>query len=97
MDVSEPETPPATAADVGVMVLLQLLTELRMGLGLDPDGSDTPVRARGVAGEYGELSRVISAPGLPWDPLASVSNDTLRRRLRASAPIIARLARLDRR
>lgn len=84
---------PLTAADVGVMALLQLLTELRLQLGLDPDGSDTAGRFRGVLGEHLQIGNVVSSPGQTWDSGAAPAIATLADRVKRGAPVLARIAR----
>ena len=94
--MTEKETAPdetLTAADVGVIALLQLLTELRTHLGLDPDGSATAARMLGILGTYRQLGCVVSAAGEPWDPACEPAIKVMRRRIKMAAPVIARLAR----
>jgi hypothetical protein len=88
--------PPITPAGIANAVLLLQLTQLRMGLGLDPDGSATTSDFLAILGGYRQLGRVVCAPGMPWDPSAEAAIALVRRKVRAAEPILARLARPDR-
>lgn len=90
-----PALPPAEAADIAALINLALITEMRLRLGLDADGSATIGRAMAMLGAYGQLAHAVRAPGLPWDPGAGEGRALLRTRLRLAQPVLSRLARAD--
>lgn len=76
-----------------MMAAVVLLTETRMRLGLDPDGSHTLNRMEGVLGEWDEVAECVSAPGTPYDPAAKAARAKVRSLLRRSRPLLTRMAR----
>lgn len=91
-DAAEAQTDPITPADVGVIAIVHLLTEMNVRAGADPDGSHTIGRLLILLGGYEQLGRVVAAHGMPWDAAADGAGRELRRRLRLAEPVVSRLA-----
>ena len=88
--------PPIDLGCIAMTALLMQHAELRMGMGLDPDGSQTIGRFLAILGGYGQLSRAIDiAAGMPWDPQAALARGQLRSLVLRSEPVLTRWARPD--
>lgn len=81
------------AAMLVAVLLAHEMTELRMRLGLDPDGSGTIDRLLGKLGAYEAVSPALRPNGAAYDPSSRAARDSLRRALMRQGPVIARLAR----
>lgn len=82
-------------ARVGLLALLQQLTELSMSLGQDPDGSATVGRFMGILGEQAEISRGLPDGDGPFTPDLVAAREALGIEARRAEPILARIARPD--
>lgn len=87
------KTKPLGMAEIGVLLLLQLLTEDRMSGGADPDGSATLGRAQSILGGWRQIGRTARADGTPFDRRAEPAIAELRQALDRAEPILARVAK----
>lgn len=71
------------------LALLHVLTETRVQLGLDPDGSLTTDRVLAWLGTYDQLTRCSTAPDAEaW----TASRAAVRGKLKQLAPLVSRLS-----
>src|SRR5688572_23477807 len=84
-----------SAGEMYGLAAIALLTDLRMHLGLDPDGSDTFDRAAAKVAEWETLSRAFEAPRSVFAVDAGQPRAACMETLRRSKPLLARLARAD--
>lgn len=92
MPMNSPHPLPATAEGQLCLALLQVITETRHQLGLDPDGSLTLDRVLAALGGFDQVSRAME----PMDTRATAEvracNCAVRDKLRRAGPLLSRLA-----
>lgn len=71
--------------------ILYLLTEMRMELGLDPDGSLTVERLIKALDQWDVMATAIDAPDGPFDRSANFSRGHLRKALQRYGPVLSRM------
>lgn len=79
----------AESADLMAFVLLQVMTDICVELGLDPDGSLTTGRALAVLGSYEQISKTAAAG--PWGPQHRKVRRQLTRTLKRNRALMSRL------
>lgn len=91
MDSSAAIVPTAvlTMADLGVMVLLQVLIEERICSGADPHGVNTPSRVLEILTSWDRVERSDTAPALPWSEHAAEARAALRASVERATPMLS--------
>lgn len=79
-------------AELGFLLLLQMITEDRMAAGGD-DGSAASGRALAILGAWERVGRAANAPATPFEPAAAPAIAALRGLIDRAEPILARVAR----
>jgi len=88
----EPRESVAGFETVFCFAILHLMTEMRMELGLDPDGSLTPERINTVLGHWDAISGCADAPGAPFSPDSKDARKALREAIKRFGPVLSRMA-----